>query len=328
MSAPAPGAEARRGAVFADPEELDTSLAAPILEGAGLQMTVLNTTDHSVITGASDEAVALLVSCTRVDASLLQALPHLRIVSAMSVGIDTIDLEAARERGVWVTNVPAAATDEVAVHALALALSLLRHLPAFHQQVRYGGWSGEAVGPLRRPGTLTAGIVGMGRIGRRFAEMARVVFGRVLAYDVAGARGWPEGVESTPLEELLSSADVVSLHAPAQPGDVPLLDAERFGTMKHGTVLVNVARGSLVDEAALLEALDSRRLAGAGLDVLADEPPPSGHPLLAHPKVILTPHVAYLSRESAREYVVRAAENVATWARTGRPLDVVVEGNS
>lgn len=325
---PGEGDRERRQVAFADPEELDTTLVVGMLEEAGLEVAVLHTTEHVAIATAVPRAAALFVSCTRVDSSLLDSLPELRIVSAMSVGVDTIEIDEARRRGIWVTNVPAAATEEVAVHAFALALALVRRLPLFDAQVRQGGWSGEGVGVLRRPSGLTVGVVGMGRIGRRLAQMVSPVFGRVLAHDVvADTSGWPPGVEQVSIDELLAASDVVSLHAPAQAGDAPLLDRPRFQAMREGSILVNVARGSLVDEAALLEALDSGHLTGAGLDVLAVEPPGADNLLLSHSGVLLSPHVAYLSEESARGYVVRAAENVASWARTGRPLDVVVEGS-
>jgi D-3-phosphoglycerate dehydrogenase len=315
-------------AVFTDPEELDIEPGRRILEEAGFDVLLLGSRDQERIAKEASEAIALIIGYTRIDAQLLDSLRRLRIVATVSVGVDTIDLKATEERGITVTNVPDAATEEVAAHALALALCLIRRIPAFHRDVRGGMWSVETTAGVHRPSTMTIGVVGLGRIGRRLAHIAAPIFGRLVGTDAyLPAESWPAGVERCTLEEVLGLSDVVSLHVPAQAGDEPLLDERRLSLLRTGAVVVNVSRGSLVDEKALLAALDSGHLSGAGLDVLRDEPPRVDDPLLAHPLAVITPHVAYLSEESAFEYAVRAAENVADWAAGKTPRNIVVAGD-
>ena len=314
-------------AVFTDPDELDPEPGRRILEQAGFEVVVVGSRDRATIVDAAQGATALLVGYAPVDRSLLDSLGSVRIVSMMAVGFDSVDLAACEAHGVWVTNVPAAASEEVAVHAFALALSLVRRIGFLDRHVRQGGWAADADEPMRRPSTMTFGVVGLGRIGRRVAQIAQPVFGRVLGHDPnLDDPAWPPSVGRRSIEQLLRESDVVSLHLPGQAGGRPLLDGERLAMLPPGAALVNVARGSLVDQGALLAALDEGRLCGAALDVLALEPPRLDDPVRSHPRVILTPHLAYLSDQSAHDYVARAAENVVAWATTGQPLDVVARG--
>lgn len=311
-------------AAFTDPEELDVSPGVALLEEAGLRVSVLDTRDPGRIVAEAGDAAALLIGYTRVDGALMDALPQLRLVAAMAVGVDSVDLAAASSRGIQVCNVPDAATEEVAVHALALALCLVRRLPMLDRLVRAGGWSTDATEQMRRPSSMTLGILGLGRIGRYLARIAQPVFGTVVGHDPALSEdSWPSGVKRRSFAEVLACSDVLSLHLPASPGSRPLIGEEAIGQLKAGALLVNVSRGSLVDESALLSALEDGRLAGAGLDVLATEPPAAKDPLRAHPRAVVTPHLAYLSDESSLAYALRAAENVVAWATTGRPRNPV-----
>lgn len=317
----------RLRAVYVDTVETDVSAGVALLEEAGFDVcrAVATTADELIVAGR--RAVALLVGDTPVMREAFDALDELRIVSACMVGVDHVDVDAARARGVWVTNVPDAATEEVAVHALAMALALVRHLPGWDRHVRAGGWDYQAEGTLRRPSSLTLGLVGLGRIGRRLAELARPIFGRLLAADPQVAeRDWPPEVERVGLDEVFERSNVVSLHVPLTVETEGLVNRVRLGLMPRGGYLVNVSRGALVERGSLLEALDDGRLAGAGLDVFASEPPDPADPLLHHPNVLLSPHVAFLSDEADRSYVVKQAENVVAWHRTGVPLTPVVEG--
>jgi D-3-phosphoglycerate dehydrogenase len=256
----------------------------------------------------------------------MEALPSLRIVSVGAVGTDTVDLVAARELGVWVCNVPDAATDEVAAHALAMALALIRHIPFHDRRTRQGRWTLAGSGPLRRPTDLTLGILGVGAIGRRVAEFARPIFRRIIGSDpVVPDSAWPEFVVRGEIEEVFGESDVLSLHTPLTEQTRHLVDEARLRTVKHGSYLVNVSRGDVVDLSALVSALDEGRLAGAALDVLPQEPPDPDEPILQHPRVLITPHSAFLSEESNRDYLRNQAQNVIAWARTGRPQRVVVE---
>ncbi|MER7693197.1 C-terminal binding protein [Streptomyces sp. NPDC097610] len=312
-------------AVFTDLDDLDPAPGVALLTEAGFEVRIADSTDPEVIARAASDAVALLVGYARIDGALLGRLPHLRILATLSAGYDMVDADAARARGLWVCNLPDAATEEVAVHALASALSLVRELPQADAVVRRGGWTTDLPRLPRRAGELTLGLVGMGRIAAKLAELAVPIFGRVAAHDpLCGPRHWPTAVERTDLETLLERSDVLSLHAPLNDATRHLIGRAQLERMPVGGFLVNVARGGLVDHSALLEALDSGRLAGAALDVLPVEPPAEDDPLRTHPRLLLSPHSAFLSDASRRAYVERPAENVIAWHRTGRPLTPVV----
>jgi D-3-phosphoglycerate dehydrogenase len=217
---------------------------------------------------------------------------------------------------------------EVATHALAMALALVRHLPWYDRDVRAGTWHFESAGKLERCSEMTLGIVGLGRIGKRMAHVSRNAFKRVLAFDPYLIDGdFPAYVDRAwSLEELVESSDVVTLHVPLTEETRGMIDRRVLERMRPGGFLVNTARGAVVRVDDLVEVLRSGRLGGAALDVLPVEPVPAGHPLLAHPRVLLTPHSAFYSVEAERELRRKAAQNLATFARTGRPDYVVVRG--
>jgi D-3-phosphoglycerate dehydrogenase len=308
-------------AVYSDWDEIDITAGARALEDAGWDVRTVGSTDAEAIAAAADDATALCIGYAEVRRELLRRLPRLRIVATLSAGYDMVDVDAAAERGVWVATIPDAAVDEVASHALALALALVRHLAWADRDVRAGAWTLGVDDPPRVPGTLTFAVLGVGRIGRRTAELAGGVFGRVVGHDpYVPADRWPAGVQRLDLDELLARADVLSLHLPLTRESQKIVDAALIARMPRGATLVNVSRGGLVDHPALLAALDDGQLAGAGLDVLDVEPPPPDHPALRHPRVLLTPHAAFLSDRSLAEYPLRQAENVLAWQRTGRPV--------
>ncbi|WP_326814587.1 C-terminal binding protein [Streptomyces sp. NBC_01763] len=312
--------------VFTDPEELDVGPGTRLLADAGFDTRVVGSRDPDAIAAVARDAVALIVGYAPVDAGLLDRLPGVGMLATMSAGYDMIDTAQARRRGLWVSNLPHAATEDVAVHALAGALSLVRALPQADATVRGGGWNTEFAEVPRRAGELTLGLLGFGRIARALARIAAPVFGRVAAYDPhADEAGWPDGVERLSLDELVAACDVLSLHTPLTPQTRGMVDAALLVRMRPGAFLVNVARGELVDTAALLAALDSGRLGAAALDVFPVEPPPLDDPLRSHPRIQLSPHSAYLSDASQRAYVCAPAENVIAWHRTGRPLTPVVD---
>jgi phosphoglycerate dehydrogenase-like enzyme len=312
-----------RLAVFVDTVACHLYEGPNLLRDAGFEVRTAVARTPEEVAAAAQGAAALLTGDAPVTRHVLAAVPELRIIATVTAGTDQVDLEAAHEHGVWVANVPDAYTEEVAVHALAMMLALLRQLPRYDRHVREGGWD-PLEGPRpARPSELTLGIVGLGRIGVRLATLARPLFGRLLGHDPVSDA--PPGVEAVDLDRLLSESDVVSLHTPMTQRTRGLIGGAQLERMRPGALLVNVSRGGLVDEAALLAALDGGRLAGAGLDVLAQEPP-GDSPLIRHPAVLLSPHAAFLSARSEREGVARQSANVAAWARDGRPLSVVVEG--
>jgi D-3-phosphoglycerate dehydrogenase len=302
---------------------LDIGPARVLLREAGLE--VLDRTDHPQEEQLA-RVVALLVGYEQVGADLLDRLPALRIVATHSVGVDMVDVGAVRARGLWLANLPEAATEEVAVHALSMALALVRRLPAYDRDVRESRWLNPAAPLPRVPGDLTMGIVGMGRIGQALARMSQALFGHTVGYDPHLPDPlWPVGTERVPsVADLFARCDCVSLHLPLSAETHHLVDAELLGLMPDRALLINTARGGLVDETALLTALDERRLEGAACDVLSSEPPMPDHPLLHDSRVLLSPHVAYLSTGSLRRYAELPARNVVALLTDGAPLSSVV----
>lgn len=309
-------------ALYLDLEGLDPRLGSDLLQRRGIEVVhETEPLDEQTLS----RVVALLVGYQRVGASWFERLPRLKVVATHSAGTDMVDLAEASRRHLWVANVPAAATEEVAVHALSMLLSLVRGLPGLDADVRAGRWHHDDRVPPGMPGDLTLGIVGVGQIGRRLAELTLPLFGSVVGHDPqTPLERWPVGVERLPLAELLARSNCISLHAPATPATERLLDRESLTLLPSGAVVVNVARGSLVDESALLSAIESGQVAAAALDVLDEEPPPADHPLLSHPRLLLSPHVAYLSPSSLRRYVETPARNVLAWWDSGQPLHPVL----
>lgn len=313
--------------LLTDTQQSDTNLEREMLRAAGIECAVAQCRTPEEVIEAGQDADAFVASYAPVTETVFAALPRLRFVTALGVGVDHIDVAAARRRGLWVANVPDANINEVATHALAMALAMIRHIAFFDRAVREGRWDYAATGALRRPSTLTLGVLGLGRIGRLLAELARPSFKQLLGHDPHLAPShWPEGVEPKDLDALFRESDVVSLHLPFTEDNRNLVDREHLAAMRPGSYLVNVARGGLVDLDGLLHHLDSGRLAGAALDVLPVEPPPPDHPVLRHPRVLVNPHAAFYSLESEQEARRKAIENVIIWAREGRPPYVVVEG--
>jgi D-3-phosphoglycerate dehydrogenase / 2-oxoglutarate reductase len=271
--------------------------------------------------------VALLTAGTRVTEDDLQRYPRLRVVAEFGTGYDGIDLDAARELGIAVTNVAGYCTEEVADHTLALALGLVRGVESLAAQARAGRWASVDTGSVRRSADSTWGIVGFGRIGRAVARRAAAFGFTVCAHDphVDPAQIRDSGVEPLELDDLLRRADVVSIHAVRTGLDDRMLDRRRLGLLKPTAYLVNVARGALADEDALADALDRGALAGAALDVLAEEPPRPEHRLLHHPRVLVTPHSAWFSDAAEAELRARGVGAVLDVLMGRRPADLVPE---
>lgn len=325
LASPSHGTQAPRPrAVYVDVAAWDVSAGRALLEAAGFNVTEATARSEQDVIAAARGAAALLVADTPVTRRVLDALPELEIVATATVGVDHIDVAGARERGIWVCNVPDAATEEVAVHALALGLALVRELPAWDRNVRNRRWSVEESLPLQRPSTMTLGVIGVGKIGRKLAELGRPIFATVVGTDpYIPDREWPTWVKRMDVADVFAAANVLSLHVPLTEETDRLVDERRLASMKRGSYLINVARGRLVDRPALLDALDRGVLAGAGLDVFPEEPPDPDDPLLDHPRILLSPHVAFLSDAAEREYVVRQAENVLRWWQDSDPVTPV-----
>ena len=268
--------------------------------------------------GGADGLLIMYAPMTR---RVLQSLPRCKVIVRYGVGVDTIDLKAAAELGIVVSNVPDYGTQEVADHALALMLTLTRKVAAASSLVKAGQWDFRLLRPIGRHQVQTIGIVGLGRIGRAMADRTRALGMKVVAYDpFVAADQTPDFISRVSLEELLAQSDVVSVHCPLNESTRLLLDEKKLRLMKPTAYLVNTARGSIVDERALDVLLGEKKLAGAAMDVLAVEPGPAEHPLFRHENFFTTPHMAWYSEESAQELKRKAAEEVRRVLRGEAPL--------
>lgn len=257
-----------------------------------------------------------------VGVSALAALPDLRVVAATSTGYDHLDLAAISAAGAWAAHCPGYCTEEVAEHAIAFAVDLLRGVTLLDRSVHAGAWDLHQSAPRRVSGAVL-GIVGLGRIGREVARRALALEMRVLGFDPVVPPGHVDGIEVTPLEEVLAGGDVVTLHALLTPGQPPLIGAAELAAMRPGTYLINCARAGLVDRDALGAALASGRLGGCALDVLPVEPPSGDEPELRWPRTLINPHAAWYSPAAATEPYRRAAEAVADVLGGREPADAL-----
>lgn len=260
------------------------------------------------VVGAYDGLVVR--SQTQVTARVIEAGAKLRVVGRAGVGVDNIDVEAATRKGIVVVNAPMAVNVAAAEHALALMLALARHIPQADASLRAGRWErGRFVGVELRGKTL--GVVGLGNIGSELARRAAALEMRVLAFDPFVSDDYARrlGADLVPLETLIREADFISAHVPLTPATRGLIGERELAMAKPGVRLINCARGGIVDERALLAALESGKVAGAALDVFAEEPP-HGNPLLAHPRVVVTPHLGASTEEAQVSAAVDVAEQV------------------
>lgn len=291
-------------------------LGAELCSGAGA-------TAEEILRIAADADVILAGGAPRFDANVIARLRG-RAIVRYGVGVDTIDLEAARRHGIWVAHVADYGTEAVALHAVTLALAGIRRLHEADARVREGGWDFGDLRPLRLPSAMTAGVVGFGRIGKRAAQLLVGLGFRVLAHDSVAPVDGVERVQSASLEEVLSLCDVISLHVPAVAG-TPLLDRAALARLRPGSVLVNTARAALIDAAALADGLRAGRPRVAALDVFPREPPDLSAFDGVRERLLLTPHMAWYTEESERRQRERAVEAVRRLLCGERPDDVIVE---
>jgi D-3-phosphoglycerate dehydrogenase len=300
----------------------ETGLA--VLRTAGLAADVRTDLTREALLAAIPDYDALVVrSATQVDRELLTAGRKLRVVGRAGVGLDNVDVKAATDRGVLVVNAPSGNVVSAAEHAIALLLALLRRIPEAQASLKAGEWKRTKFVGTELQGKAI-GLVGLGQVGSRVAARLRPWNVRLLAFDpyVTPARAAELGVEPVTLDALLAESDVVSLHAPGGAETKHLLGPAQFAKMKPGALLVNCARGALVDEAALVQALDAGRLAGAALDVFAVEPP-KDFALMKHPKVLCTPHLGASTVEAQDRVAVETVEMLSE-ALKGSPFVAAV----
>jgi D-3-phosphoglycerate dehydrogenase len=294
-------------------------LARAVVSRAGAELRLASQPTPEGIVAAAKEADALLVTYAKINADMIREMKKCKIISRFGIGVDNVDIEAATRQGIVVTKVPDYCIDEVSDHAMALLLSLVRKIPFSSARAHAGRWEMPAVTPIHRLRGTVLGLVGFGRIPQLVAPKAKAFGLRVIAHDPFVPRDVfaREGVESVDFAELLARSDYISIHTPLMPETRGLFGAEAFRQMKPTAYLVNTARGPIVDEQALAEALDAKRLAGAALDVMPQEPP-IGSPLLGRDNVIITPHTSFYSEESLLELQRKAAEEVVA-VLTGKP---------
>jgi D-3-phosphoglycerate dehydrogenase / 2-oxoglutarate reductase len=269
-----------------------------------------------------DVADAILAGAVRPwNATAFALAPRARVISRVGVGYDNVDVAAASAAGITVCNTPLAPMVSTAEHTMAMIFAVTKHLPHHVERARQG-LRGEPVGRALELEGSVLGLIGLGRIGSRVAVIANAVGMRVLAFDPMLTEAPVPGVELVDVDELLTTADVVSVHAPSLPSTERMINADTLSQMRPGAYFVNCSRGALVDHDALLAAIDSGHLAGAGLDVTDPEPLPAGHPLLERTNVVVTPHIASASVAGRRRLYEHSIDNALN-VLDGRPADTV-----
>ena len=266
------------------------------------------------------DADALIVQFAKIPAELIDKLEKCKVIARYAIGVDTIDLEAAAKKGIYVANVPDYCIDEVADTAAAHILCCMRRLMASRDMLLQGCFEMDRIRPVRRLKNCTLGLLGFGNISRNLAGKMKSFFGRIMVSDpyFQGEAEYPE-LEFTTQEQLLRESDVISIHVPLSESTRNMISTEEFSLMKKGVVLVNTSRGGIIDEDALWEALERGQAGGCGLDVLAVEDF-HGSRFLTHPRVVLTPHTGWCSEEAMLELQRKTARNVVETLLNGRPV--------
>jgi D-3-phosphoglycerate dehydrogenase / 2-oxoglutarate reductase len=306
----------------------DLAIEEAIMGQAGATLVGAQTKDVAALAAAVADADAVITQFAPVNADVVAAMQRARVIVRYGIGVDNVDLAAARARGIPVCNVPDYCIDEVADHTLAFILALTRQVVPHTTAVHSGHWgligTPASFGALCR---MTVGVVGFGRIGRAVVRRLVAFGGRVLVSDPVAdvAAIHALGAEPASLDTLLASSDLITLHCPSLPETKGLVNARSIATMKRGVWIVNLSRGDLVDPNALCAALDSGHVAGAALDVFAPEPIPAGHPILGRVNVVLAAHIASVSAAAVQRLRSTAAE-IAVKALRGEPLPSVVNG--
>jgi D-3-phosphoglycerate dehydrogenase / 2-oxoglutarate reductase len=305
-------------------------LQREVIESAGFQLLEAKPvckTEDEVIERCGGARV-LLVQWAPITRRVLQFLPHVKCVVRYGIGVNNIDLNAAKELGVAVANVATYCLEEVSNHALAMILSLGRRIPQDHHQIVHGGWGVRRFSPIPAFSDLTLGLVGFGAIGRRVAKKARAFGFRIIAFDpYAPDTAFDEhGVKRIELDTLLRTADIISLHCPLLPETRHMINRKSIAMMKRGALLINTARGPLVSEGDLVGALKSGQIGGAGLDVFEEEPLPAASPLRGFSNIILTSHAASVSDKATETLQIKAAEGARDFLQGKRPMTALLYG--
>lgn len=319
MSAPT------RKALITDYAWPNIDAEAEVLRAAGIEPVVAPDGSAGTLAGLASDVDAIMFCFAQVPGEVLRAAPNCKVASRYGIGVDNLDIPACTELGIVVTNVPDYCMDEVADHVMGMLLAFNRKILKHSAAVKAAGWTSVVLtDTMHRLRDTTLGIAGMGRIGRVVAARARAFGMAVLAHDpFVSQEQAPEGVRMVGLGEMLEASDFVTLHAPLTPETTGLIGREELRLMKTDAFLINAARGPLIDEPALIEALRDGEIGGAGLDVLEEALPPDDHPLYGFDNVIITPHTAFYSQASTLELERRTAAEVVRVLNGERPENLV-----
>jgi D-3-phosphoglycerate dehydrogenase len=290
----------------------EVNIERKVLEAYGAEVVAAVDPDTPQALASFNDCDALMVTLQPVDAELMDRMPKCKIICRIGTGLDAIDIPAATEHGIWVTNVPDYSIDEVSSHAMALLLALNRNLFSHRAMSQTGRWRYETERPIRRLAGQTLGILGLGRIGSASARKGLGLGLNVIAHDpyLSIERFEELGVRRVGFETLLRESDFLTLHVPLLPETRQIIDAVALAKMRPTAFLINTARGEVIDVDALVAAVRAGTIAGAGVDVLPVEPPPPDSPILHEERILVTPHVAWASTESGHDARLRGAEDV------------------
>ena len=286
----------------------DLSIEQQLLEEAELDFVVSDSQDEESLATLASDVHGIMTCWAPVTRHVIESSPNCKVVSRMGIGLDNIDIDTCNELKIPVTNVPDYCLIEVAEHAIASILTLGRNLHDFHTKSKQGIYSRNAITPLKRLEGRTVGVVGLGHIGKTVVKKASA-----LGFKVLGTRNDlskpVDGCHVVALDQLLSHSDFITLHLPLTDTNHHMISDKEFAMMKDGSFLINTARGGLIDHEALGRALDSGKIAGAALDVQDPEPPDLLQPLMQDPRVLISPHAAFVSEESLVDLRIRATQN-------------------
>lgn len=302
----------------------DSDIEKKIVEDAGATLQTLDVESPEELVNEGTDPVGIMTIETEIDESVMDAFPDLGFISVHGIGVDMVDVGAATDRGIPVFNTPKYCLEEVATHTLSLILACERRICQFNSDVKAGGWDYKSEGPITRFSTKTVGVIGLGAIGLEVVKRLKNFGVDIVGYDpyVSEEEMRQYGVEKDEFERLCERSDIITVHTPLTESTRHLLDASAFELMNSGVTVVNAARGGIIDQAALTDAVEDGTIAYAGLDVLANEPPEEDQ-ILDYDNVVVTPHAAWYSEGALTELQQTAAKNVADYLQGDIPEYVV-----
>lgn len=312
--------------VICDLDHKDVIPEIEVFGKAGYRFEWLHCKTQQEVIDGCQNAVVLLNQYVKMDKTIFEALPSVKCIVRYGVGYDNINLEDANQYGVQACNIPDYGTREVADQALALMMTLVRKVSLSNKLIREGVWDYQKGIPIYRLSECTVGICGVGRIGKEFAKRANALGCKIIAYDIAYQNpeaSFPEYIEFVSFDELIEQSDIISIHCPLTPDTYHLFGEKQLKAMKNSAYIINAARGGIIDEDALLTALQNREIAGAGLDVVEHEPLVAQNPLLQFDNFVISPHTGWYAEQSAVELKRKAAEEAVRFI-SGEPVHYAV----